>query len=140
MNLEANQSFAIRSATYTPVPAKTGVFGILEISEQRAKTSKVYTRRYLVHDLGMSQDEMGRAFRIKKSLDANKSEEFYNVLISIFGPRQHRCECKGFASHGLCCHVESLQALASNGELGIAPIGEGKGKEPLPDKAPQKRT
>lgn len=106
MNLAPNAGFAIRWMDYVPVEGNRDFF-IVQIHERKSLRSKIYIRRYLVHEI--QTNEEGRCFRMKKSLLAHKSEnreEFYNVLI---GPNP-QCDCRGWSAHGKCCHVEVLVA------------------------------
>lgn len=111
--LPPNATFKVRHVTYTPVEDSTGVFGVMEVVERWARTSRAYIRRYLVKDLGMSQGQLGRQFRIKRSLSAVKDgeDQFYNVLLSIFGSHRDVCECRGHISHGGCIHIAALRLL-----------------------------
>jgi len=128
MNLPKNTTFSIRSVNLSPIESNRGYY-IMQVEERRSKTSKLYTRRYLVHDLGMAPDKLGRHFRVRKSRDAlnKEQEDFYNVLLSAFGPTKHSCDCKGWVANQVCVHVESLVALGVASFTMMTPRGGGVG-------------
>ena len=63
-------------------------------------------------------DWAGRGFRLEKVAGGgtDRAEEAYAVFCSA-DPRQHRCECRGFARWKHCKHVDAVATLVGNGWL-----------------------
>jgi hypothetical protein len=65
-------------------------------------------------------DAEGRSFRLAKfDRGTDKEESTYSVYCSFRDPNACLCDCKGFARHGHCKHLDAAQALNDNGWLTI---------------------
>ena len=63
----------------------------------------------------------GRAFLLHRdpaaiAQDGPDADRCYGVFVHRNG-QDHLCECKGFASHGRCKHVDALRGLIETGRL-----------------------
>src|SRR5262249_35891189 len=70
---------------------------------------------YILEQFDVPPEVDGEGFRLIKCCPVPDGEEqSYNVLLTHRG---HDCDCKGFAAHGRCKHVDSLLDLRREGTI-----------------------
>lgn len=103
--LPATRSEKRRAYTWEPIDSPAApLAGVLALTDSRTHT------RYLVEEFPADR---GRGFVLRKAAGAG----YYSCNVVGGDGRADLCECRGFAAHGRCKHLDVLIDLIANGKL-----------------------